>query len=84
MGLTAEQRSLRARIGAYSLHAQRDPHETTAAARKSFLARFELEVDPEGTLPEAELNARGSEGWELVGVVPLRASVQFFFKCVKL
>jgi len=40
-------------------------------------------VDDEGTLPEGELNALGSEGWELVGVVLLRANVQFFFKRVK-
>lgn len=58
MGLTPEQRSLRARIGAYSLHAQRDPSETTAAARKSFLTRFELEVDPDGALPDAERRRR--------------------------
>lgn len=37
----------------------------------------------EGMLPEAELNALGSEGWELVGVVQVRAKVQFVFKRVK-
>ena len=40
-------------------------------------------IADEGTLPEADLNALGSEGWELVGVVPLPANVQFFFKRVK-
>ena len=52
--LTSEQLSLRARIGALSLHATHDPRETTAAARSAFLARFEAEVDPERKLPEPE------------------------------
>ncbi len=50
--------SLRGRIGAYRLHATHDPRDTTKAARKSFLARFELEVDPDGVLPEAERRRR--------------------------
>src|SRR2546423_1154593 len=54
MGLTPEQRSLRGRIGAYNLHAQRDPRETTAAARRTFLTRSERELDPGGTLPTIE------------------------------
>ncbi len=49
--LTPAERSLRSRIAAYTLHATRDPHETTKAARQAFLARFEQEVDPEGRLP---------------------------------
>jgi hypothetical protein len=52
--MTREERSLRARIGAYSLHAKYDPRVTTEPARKAFLARFEREVDPEGVLPLAE------------------------------
>ena len=48
------ERSLAGRIGAFSLHAQRDAHETTKAGRAAFLARFEREVDPEGVLPENE------------------------------
>jgi hypothetical protein len=46
--------ALRGRIGAYRLHATHDPRETTQKARETFLARFEREVDPDGTLPEAE------------------------------
>ena len=46
--------ALRGRIGAYELHARRDPRETTAPARAAFLKRFEREVDPDGVLPEAE------------------------------
>ncbi len=46
--------ALRGRIGAHSLHAQRDPRETTAAARAAFLSRFEREADPDGTLAPPE------------------------------
>ena len=49
---------LRGRIGAYALHAQRNPRETTAAARKRFLERFEEEVDPNRQLPRAERQRR--------------------------
>jgi hypothetical protein len=52
--------ALRGRIGAYTLHATHDPRETTKPARAAFLARFEREVDPEGTLPEAERRRRAS------------------------
>src|SRR4051794_39206663 len=52
--LSPSQRSLRARIAAYSLHASRDPRETTAKARAAFLATFEAQVDPDGVLPKAE------------------------------
>ncbi|MGH8991180.1 MAG: hypothetical protein ACRDZ7_06595 [Acidimicrobiia bacterium] len=52
--MTPAERSLRARIAAYSLHARRDPRETTQAARDTFMARFERQVDPDGLLPLAE------------------------------
>lgn len=52
--MTPEQRSLRARTGAYALHAQYDSRDITENARKAFLSRFEKEVDPEGRLPLAE------------------------------
>ena len=58
--LTPEQRVLRARMGAYAMHAKHDPRETTRAGRKAFLARFERLVDPEGVLP-AEERARRVE-----------------------
>jgi hypothetical protein len=58
MTLTPEQRSLVGRIGAYSLHARRDPRATTKAARQAFLSRFEREVDPAGVLPEGERRRR--------------------------
>jgi len=52
--LTPAERSLRARIGAYSLHATHDPRETTEPARHAFIATFEAQVDPLGELPEPE------------------------------
>lgn len=56
--LTPEQRILRARMAAYTLHATHDPRETTKAGRAAFLARFEREVDPDGALSEDERTRR--------------------------
>jgi hypothetical protein len=56
--LTAAQRSLRARIGALALHAQGGTN--TAAATRARLARFEREVDPDGSLPPEERARRAS------------------------
>jgi hypothetical protein len=56
--LTPEQRSLRARLAAHSLHSQVDSVAHTAPARAAFLARFEAEVDPEGVLSEDERKRR--------------------------
>ena len=56
--LTPTERSLRARIGAYSLHSKRDPRETTAAARLAFLKSFERQVDPDGILSAVERRRR--------------------------
>jgi hypothetical protein len=58
MGRPVSEASLRGRLGAYSLHATHDPRETTAKARATFLDRFFDEVDPQRTLPEAELVRR--------------------------
>ncbi len=52
--LTPEILRLRGRVGAYVQHSRHDPRETTSAARARFLQRFEDEVDPDRTLPEAE------------------------------
>jgi hypothetical protein len=54
------ERSLRARLAAYALHAQHDPRETTANGRAAFLARFDRDVDPEGLL-EPDERARRAE-----------------------
>ena len=55
------ERSLRARLAAYALHAQRDPRETTANGRAAFLARFDREVDPEGLLEPDERQRRAEQ-----------------------
>ncbi len=52
--LTPEQRRLRAQIAAHTKWADTDRVAGTAAARAAFLARFEANVDPDGTLPPAE------------------------------
>ncbi len=59
--LTPEERTLRARVAAHSLHSTHDPRETTAAGRAAFLAKFEREVDPERTLPEDERMRRAEQ-----------------------
>ena len=58
--LTAEQRALRARMGAYAQHAQHDVRDTTRAGHAAFMARFEREVDPEGLLAPAERERRAA------------------------
>jgi hypothetical protein len=53
--LTPEQRRLRARIAVNTSWANTpDPRARTAPATEAFLKRFEREVDPDGTLSEAE------------------------------
>ena len=54
--MTPTERSIRGRIGAYSLHAQGKTN--TGPARAAFMAKFEREVDPEGVLPEAQRQRR--------------------------
>lgn len=46
--LTPEQRSLRASIGAHTLHATHDSREVTAPARAAFNKGFENQVAPRG------------------------------------
>jgi len=59
--LTPSESTLRGRLGAHALHARvADPAAHTAPARKAFLDRFELQVDPDGVLAPAE-RARRAE-----------------------
>lgn len=58
MSLTASERSLRARVAAFSLHSQVDGRAHTAPARQAFEASFELQVDPDGVLPAKERQRR--------------------------
>ena len=46
------------RIGGLRTRSRHDPGEYTSAARRAFLRRFELEVDPEGTLAPEERERR--------------------------
>lgn len=62
MVLTPTERSLRARIGAYALHALYDRYETTkaasAAARSALNARLLNEIDPDNSLSPEERDRR--------------------------
>jgi hypothetical protein len=55
------ERSLRARLAAYAMHAQRDSRQTSAPGRAAFLARFEREVDPDSTLDPEERRRRAAQ-----------------------
>lgn len=57
-GMSPSQRTLRARLAAYAMHARHDGREITANARKAFVECFEHEVDPDGVLPDAERQRR--------------------------
>lgn len=77
MSLTAEQRTMRARMGAHKSWAKTvDRTARTAPARRASLARFERQVDPDGTLP-AEVRARMAEQAERAWMLEMsyRASV---------
>jgi hypothetical protein len=59
--LTPEQRTLRWKVAAHTLHSKVvDPTAHTAPARIAFLDRFEREVDPDGVLSPVE-RARRAE-----------------------
>lgn len=58
-GRSAGERSLAARIAAHTSWAETlDRSARTSPARTAFLARFELQVDPDGVLPTAERSER--------------------------
>ena len=54
--MTPTERSIRGRIGAYSMHAQ--GRTNTGPARRAFMARFEQEVDPDNVLSEPQRQRR--------------------------
>lgn len=58
--LSASERTLRARIAAHERWSRQDPVKGTAKARKTFLDRFEHEVDPDGALEPAERARRAA------------------------
>ncbi len=55
------EQTLRGRLAAHTLHARRDPRQTTANGRAAFLARFEREVDPQEALDPAERRRRADQ-----------------------
>ena len=56
--LSPAERSLRARLAAYAMHARHDVRRTSANGRAAFLARFEREVDPDAVLEPSERQRR--------------------------
>ena len=57
-GLPPGEMRLRGTIGAHVTHSRYDSVELTRPARAAFLSSFEHQVDPSGTLPEAERQRR--------------------------
>ena len=60
MALSPQQRTLRAQIAANTRWSREDPREGTKPARAGYARRFELEVDPDGTLPQIERKRRAA------------------------
>lgn len=56
--LTPEERSARARVAAYAMHAQHDPHEITAAATAAVWAKYRQQADPDHMLDPDERDRR--------------------------
>jgi hypothetical protein len=54
MALTPAQRKLRAQIAANTRWSREDPAPTAARGHAGLLARFEREIDPDGTLSPQE------------------------------
>ena len=57
-GNDSSDMAARGRIGGYARAALYSPEELTGKARAGFLHRFEIEVDPDGTLPPEERQRR--------------------------
>jgi hypothetical protein len=58
--MTTSERRQQAQIAAYRMHSMHNASVTTAAARASFLKRFEIEVDPDQVLAPAERSRRAT------------------------
>jgi hypothetical protein len=72
--MTPAQRSLRARIGAFALHASGGTN--TAPATAAFLDRFARQVDPDGTLgPEERARRAAYARRAYMAALSLRASL---------
>ena len=80
---TPAERRLQARMAAHLMHARNDSRVTSAPGRAAFLARFEREVDPDGTLDPEDRTRRAEQarraymaGLALAGVKAKRAKRQ--------
>jgi hypothetical protein len=62
VSLSPKERSQRARIAAYSMHAKHDVRETTRKARETYRAQFYREI-PED-LPQAERDRRAEAAFK--------------------
>ena len=72
--MTPAQRTLRARMAAYSLHAAGGT--STTAGTAAFLSRFDRQVDPDGTLtPEERARRAGYARKAYFSGLALRSSV---------
>ncbi len=60
MALSPAERSLHSRLAAHTLHSRYDSRELTEPARRAFLNRFEVEVDHDGLLSQAERKRRAA------------------------
>ena len=66
MALTHADRVAHGRIGGYTTHSRHDSAEITKNARRAFnVTKFELQVDPDGTLPLAERQKRAAAARKL-------------------
>jgi hypothetical protein len=63
VSLTPEERTLRARIAALTLHSKVDSRQHTEPARRTFRQSFLEQVDPAGELPEAERQRRADAAY---------------------
>jgi hypothetical protein len=59
--VTPEERTMRARLAAHTLHATHDSREIIAPARAAFQSRFQREVDPDGQLTPDERARRAAQ-----------------------
>lgn len=63
MSLTPEQRTLRARIAANTRWSREDGRANAERASRGLYAKFEREVDPDGTLPPKERGRRAEAAY---------------------
>ena len=61
--LTPEQRTMRARIAANTRWSREDPKPGAERGQRGLHARFLREVDPDGTLPQAERERRAEAAY---------------------